>query len=67
MISVVLYRNAKAFYKVFKLFGTTCMTGYSYDGSTFYPDSVSNMASNKRFSSYSYPLIGQLKDDDILL
>ena len=63
-MTVVLHRNAKLFYKVYKLLGSSCMTGYSETGYMMVPCHISTM--RRYITSETYFLTIVVREKDIL-
>ena len=65
--TIVLFRKAKLFYKVYKILGKSALTGYSHSGSAYYPAPVDDMVDGSTFQTTVYPLVGWLIDKDMIL
>ena len=66
MLSIVLYRKAKAFYKLKKILGNSCFVGYSTDGVNFSSTDIKYLKARTVFNSYQYPLNIKITDEIVL-
>jgi hypothetical protein len=64
--TLILYRKAKLFYKLYKLTNDRYLTGYSYNGVSYHPERVDNMRIRMFALSYTYPLVGHICEEDIV-